>query len=106
MLWINVRVELIRLDNAHSRPDGAVGLLVKVPYKFYNLLEACDTQSISHIDTEYENVLNSLEVFLQSTECNAIIICGDWNTSFARQNAQTKCLLDYESLRFKSCMGS
>ena len=57
MLWINVRVELIRLDNAHSRPDGAVGLLVKVPYKFYNLLEACDTQSISHIDTEYENVL-------------------------------------------------
>ena len=40
----------------------------------------CDTQSISHIDTEYENVLNCLEVFLQSTECNAIIICGDGNT--------------------------
>ena len=58
----------------------------------------CDTQSISHIATYYENVLNSLEVFLQSTECNAIIIlCGDWNTSFARQNVQTICLLDFMS---------
>ena len=34
---------------------------------------------------------------MQSTECSGVIICSDWNTPFARQNAQTRCLLDFMS---------
>ena len=55
----------------------------------------CDPQLVNKANVEYEAVLNRVEGLIQSTDCNGIILCGDWNTSFERGNAQTKCLNEF-----------
>ena len=52
----------------------------------------CDPQLVNKVNVEYEAVLNRVEGLIQSTDCIGIILCGDWNTSFERGNAQTKYL--------------
>ena len=55
----------------------------------------CDPQLVNKVNVEYEEVLNRVEGLIQSTDCNGIILCGDWNTAFERSNAQTKCLNEF-----------
>ena len=55
----------------------------------------CDNQSVTHTDEEYGSVINCIETLLESTDCNGVVLCGDWNTFFARDNAQSKCLVDF-----------
>ena len=52
----------------------------------------CDPQLVNKGNVEHEEVSNRIEWLIQSTECNGIILCRDWNTSFERDNAQTKSL--------------
>ena len=55
----------------------------------------CGNQSVTHTDEEYESVINCIETLLENTDCNGVVLCGDWNTAFARDNAQSKCLVDF-----------
>ena len=50
---------------------------------------------INEYNIEHENTLNQIEVLIQSHPHSDIIICGDFNTSFERDNAQTRCLKNF-----------
>jgi hypothetical protein len=54
----------------------------------------CDTFS-SNVNTHYEDIIHIIETKIEMSNCGGIIVCGDFNTSFARTNAQTACLTDF-----------
>ena len=55
----------------------------------------CDSQLVNQVNVEYEEVINCVEGLILSTDCNGVLLCGDWNTSFERDNAHTKCLNEF-----------
>ena len=59
-----------------------------------NLYMPVDTQS-NIIDPSYECVLDEVEGLLHSIEPDDVILCGDLNTDFGRDDAQTKALQDF-----------
>ena len=48
-----------------------------------------------NINPEYVQCIDSLEVILTPYAHDDIIICGDWNTSFERDNVQTKTMNEF-----------
>ena len=54
----------------------------------------CDNFS-NTVNQEYVDVVNTIEFVINSEDCNGIIVCGDFNTSFSRSNAQSACLTDF-----------
>ena len=42
-------------------------------------------------------------MLINSIDCNAVVCCGDYNTSFVRTNCQTECLNNFNS-RNKLCV--
>ncbi len=52
----------------------------------------CDNMSNTHTSTQYADAIDDIEGALNKCECDAVIITGDLNTSFQRDNAQTRCL--------------
>ncbi len=54
----------------------------------------CDSFS-NHIDPVYAETISCIETIYNSIDCNSFIVCGDFNTSFSRDNAQTKYLKDF-----------
>jgi hypothetical protein len=52
----------------------------------------CDNNSKYVINNEYEDVMNSVECSMALSNCEGIIVCGDLNTCFTRNNAQTMFL--------------
>jgi len=55
----------------------------------------CDNYSCTVVNAEYEHIINVIECTINSTICDAVIICGDFNTSFDRDNRQTRCLTEF-----------
>ena len=47
------------------------------------------------VNQEYVDVVNTVELITNSEDCNRLIVCGDFNTSFSRNNAQSACLNDF-----------
>ena len=56
----------------------------------------CDNYSEVTVNEEYAKVIDDIEILLHENECNAHIICGDFNTSYERDNAQTRCMVEFE----------
>ena len=58
----------------------------------------CDSYLVNNVNSEFvdciDNIENVLNV-LHSYDFNHIIITGDFNTSFSRDNAQSKCLSEF-----------
>ena len=54
----------------------------------------CDNFS-NTVNQEYVDVVNTIEFVINSEDCNGIIVCGDFITSFSRSNAQSACLTDF-----------
>ena len=52
----------------------------------------CDSMSMSVVNPEYEDVLNEIEVLTCKYDQYQVVLCGDFNTSFERNPAQTKKL--------------
>ena len=50
-----------------------------------------------YINQEYSECIDYIESLYNNSNCNAFICCGDYNTSFERLNAQTKCLNNFIS---------
>ncbi len=55
----------------------------------------CDSGSKHQENPEYVDTLNAIELICEKSEYDAVIYCGDWNTCLSRDNAQTKCLMDF-----------
>ena len=55
----------------------------------------CDTMSMNVCQDAYTNVLSDIERLLVNDSYNKIILAGDWNTHFDRNNAQTQHLLEF-----------
>ena len=75
---LSSRCESVKLDSE------AVKLSVNDNFKLLIVCVymPCDPQLVNKVNVEYEAVLNRVEGLIQSTDCNGIILCGDWNTSF------------------------
>ena len=54
----------------------------------------CDNHS-NVVNQQYVEVTNCIENVFNSLDFIAFIVCGDYNTSFGRANAQTGCLLEF-----------
>ena len=54
-----------------------------------------DNYSTSHVTQSFENAIVDIECCLQSMQCNKVVICGDFNTSFERPNAQCRYLTNF-----------
>ena len=54
----------------------------------------CDNYS-NTVNQEYVDVVNAIELIINSEDWNGLIVCGDFNTSFSRNNAQSACLNDF-----------
>ena len=50
----------------------------------------CDNYS-NAANADYVDCIDCIESLLISEHCNAFICCGDYNTSFERNIAQTEC---------------
>ena len=91
---LSSRCESVKLD---TRRACAVKLSVNDNVK---LLIVCvympyDSQLVNQVNVEYEEVIHCVEGRIQSTDCNGVLLCGDWNTSFERDNDQTKSLNEF-----------
>ena len=62
----------------------------------------CDSRSHSP-DEEYIDVLNNVEQLLIQSSCNCVILCGDMNTSFARNNFHSTYLSQLIIVLVDSC---
>ena len=51
----------------------------------------CDNFS-NTVNQEYVDVVNTVDLIMNSQDCNGFIVCGDFNTSFSCSNAQSTCL--------------
>ena len=49
----------------------------------------CDKQRVTVEHEEFTDTLNSLDQLMSADNYNAFIICGDFNTSFQRNNLYT-----------------
>ena len=49
----------------------------------------CDKQ-VSCVQDEYIETLNSIETLIQSENFTGVLLAGDWNTDFMRNNAQSR----------------
>ena len=64
----------------------------------------CDNRFINVCNAECESTLNDVEVLVNMYEGHQFILCGDSNTSFERNNAQTKCLINFMEANHKLCL--
>ena len=64
-------------------------------YLLINVYLPVDQQSMSTIHVEYEQALNEIEGIINATAFNDVIICGDYNTDFSRNNLQTETLCQF-----------
>ena len=55
----------------------------------------CDNQRIINENEQFTDVLNDLELLLQCRAHDALILCGDFNTSFDRNNSHTRSLTNF-----------
>jgi len=55
----------------------------------------CDTYSNTHVQNNFSDVLGAIECAVHEFVCDGYVICGDFNTSFERENAQSRFLLDF-----------
>ena len=51
----------------------------------------CDNHS-NVVNQQYVEMIDCIENIFNSVDFNVFIVCGDYNTSFSRANAQTACL--------------
>ena len=61
-----------------------------------------------HITSEfrkkYVDTFDYIECLISSIECDYVIICGDYNTSFERESGQVDYLNDFISRTFLGIM--
>ena len=53
--------------------------------------------SNNEVSNQYVDCIDCIESVINVSNCNSCICCGDWNTSFERNNALTKYLCDFIS---------
>ena len=71
-----------------SQPNGSKILIV-------NIYMPCDNRMMTSASAEYEQCIEALDELLISVSYNDVIIGGDMNTDYARNNAHAKCLTDF-----------
>ena len=54
----------------------------------------CDTYS-PRVQQKYAETIDYIECMISNTDCDSVIICGDYNTSFERESGQVDCLNDF-----------
>ena len=62
-----------------------------------NIYFPCDNYSNNDVSNQYVDCIDCIESVINVSNCNSFICCGDWNTSFQRNNAQAKYLCDFIS---------
>ena len=55
----------------------------------------CDTYLVNNVNSEFVDCIDNIENVLHSYDFNHIILTGDFNTSFSRDNAQSKYLSEF-----------
>ncbi len=96
-------VTCIDIDNSRL-----CGILLKLSVDYTILVICvympCDNYSNTHVNDEYFEVMNSIEHVINTHSYNSVIVCGDFNTSFERNNAHYMYLTDFITRnQFKVC---
>ena len=52
----------------------------------------CDNFSSVHVTEEYMATMDAIECAMEENNCNACIMCGDFNSSFKQDNDQSRYL--------------
>ena len=87
---------LIREISIDSRRACAATVKVNsILYLVVNVYLPVDLQSNISIDPMYECVLNEVEALMHSHVLDEVIICGDFNTDFARTNLQSTTMSEF-----------
>ena len=75
-------------------------VIMKVTVICIYIYMPCDNMLINTCNPEFEQALSHVETLFNEYTCSydRILICGDFNTSFDRNTAQTRCLCDFMSM--------
>ena len=79
---------LFALEVNHT--DGISTLVI-------NVYMPCDRNDVNNVNNEYSEILDEICCLIDKTDATRLIMCGDWNTAFERNNAQTNCLRQFLS---------
>ena len=60
-----------------------------------NFYLPCDNFSNTKVSDRIIDCINSIESMLALANCDSFILCGDFNSSFQRANAQSTCLQQF-----------
>ena len=71
-------------------------------YVFINVYMPVDNYSKTNVNDEFQDTLDAIELFIQQCAGKYIVLGGDINSDFTRQNAHDKCFLDF--LERNSCV--
>ena len=61
----------------------------------FSIYMPTDNYSMFIVRAEFNNTINCIESLLNSMDCNARILCGDFNVSLVRDNAHTVYLKQF-----------
>ena len=106
VLWrksLDAVVSVIKCDN---RRLSAIKLSLSAHFVvlIICLYLPCDNQRIINEHEEFTDVLNDLELLLQCQAHDALILCGDFNTSFDRNNSHTRSLTNFMQRNCLKCV--
>ena len=81
----NIHVNCYRIDAILLTHDGSVTLIV-------NVYLPVDNRQMQHVSPEFSECIDALEIVINEHSYHHVIIGGDFNTDFSRNNAQSKYL--------------
>ena len=84
----HINIDCDRIDGILLSLNGGNTTLI------LNVYLPVDNRNIRHVSIEYEACLDAIEIILNEYECDFVVIGGDFNTDFIRNNAQSHCLVD------------
>ena len=89
---------IIRLKSINRRVCGVIiNFTNNFTCMLLNVYFPCDNYSNTTVASDYIDYIEYIESLYNSHDCNAYIFCGDYNTSFERNNAHALYLSDFLS---------
>ena len=81
--------------------ESAVGKVLII-----NVYMPCDDNQLNANIVEYKDILNDICILCNSTDATHLVIMGDFNTDFSRNNVQAKTLLNFINANDFYCCSS
>ena len=99
IVWKHNFDDVIEIIPSKSKRICAVAIgNEEIKYLIINVYMPCDTrvQNVANVP-DFVEVLQEIDTITENSKANHVILCGDFNTDFSRNNAHSRLLRDYVS---------